>query len=82
MAEYRYAFKYAQLRASDGICRGLMDTTNYILDPLYVPIEDDTLPYMMKYYYPIPQSVTSFNDFHGKWYLDADHQHEATELNG
>ena len=77
----RYGFKYATIRAN-GMCDGVQDTTNYILNPLYVPIEDDTLPYFLKYYYPIPVTVNSFDDFQGKWYLDADHQNEATELNG
>lgn len=81
MSTRRYAFKYAQLRA-DGLCLGLQDTTDLYLDPLYVPIEDDTLPYLLKYYYPIPETVTSFSDFQGKWYYDADHQNEVPELNG
>lgn len=77
----RYAYKYATLRAN-GLCDGVQDTTNYILDPLYVPIEDDSLPYPLKYYYPIPATVTSFADFQGKWYYDAAHQNEVAELNG
>ncbi len=76
-----YAYKYATLR-SNGLCDGVMDTTDYILRPDYVPIEDDTLPYLLKYYYPMPESVTSFDDFHGKWYYDEAHQNEVTELNG
>lgn len=76
-----YAYKYATLR-SNGLCDGVMDTTDYILRPDYVPIEDDTLPYLLKYYYPMPESVTSFDDFHGKWYYDESHQNEVAELNG
>lgn len=76
-----YAYKYATLR-SNGLCDGVMDTTNYILRPDYVPIEDDTLPYLLKYYYPMPESVTSFDDFYGKWYYDEAHQNEVAELNG
>ena len=68
----RYAYKYAVIR-SNGLCTQVQDTTNYILDPLYVPIADDTIDYMFKYYYPIPETVTSFDDFHGLWYLDAAH---------
>ena len=79
--ERRFGYKYAQIMES-GLCRGIQDTTNYILDRLYVPIEDDTLPYALKYYYPVPESVTSFDDFQGKWYYDADHQNEVAELNG
>lgn len=75
MATNRYAYKYARIE-SNGMCVEVQDTTNYILNPLYVPIEDDTLPYFLKYYYPIPTSVTSFDDFQGKWYLDAEHTTE------
>lgn len=72
MATMRYAYKYAQITAN-GMCIGVQDTTNYILDPLYVPIADDTINYALKYYYPIPETVTSFDDFQGLWYLDAAH---------
>ena len=72
-----YAYKYAVLELSmGGICLEVQDTTNYILRPDYVPIEDDTLDYGLKYYYPIPATVTSFDDFQGKWYYDADHTQE------
>lgn len=80
MATNRYGFKYATIR-SNGFCDGLQDTTNFILDPYYVPIEDDSLPYLTKYYHPIPATVTSFSDFHGKWYYDAEFQNEVPELN-
>jgi hypothetical protein len=43
------------------------------LDRTYVPIEDDSLDYLLKYYHPIPETVTSFDDFHGNWYEDATH---------
>lgn len=66
-----YAYKYAVL--TNGQCWGTQDTTNYILDPNYVPIEDDTIDYFLKYYYPIPETVNSFDDFQGLWYLDAAH---------
>lgn len=77
----RYAYKYAMLRLSDGLCRGTFDGTDYILRPDYVPIADDSLPYAMKYYYPIPTSVTSFSDFQGLWYEDAAHTVLAEGLN-
>lgn len=67
-----YGYKYARIMAN-GMCRGITDTTNYILDPLYVPIEDETINYVLKYYHPIPETVTSFDDFQGLWYLDAAH---------
>lgn len=69
----RYGYKYAILRESDGLCIGTQDTTNYILRRDYVPIADDTLNYGLKYYYPMPDTVTSFDDFQGLWYLDAAH---------
>lgn len=71
----QYAYKYALLR-EDGRCFGTIDTGDYILDPLYVPIEDDTLDYYRKYYYPIPTSVTSFSDFQGRWYTSSTHETE------
>lgn len=73
-------YKYARIMDS-GLCRGKTDTTDYILDKFYVPIEDDTLPYLMKYYHPIPDNVASFNDFQGKWYADAEFAEEVSELN-
>lgn len=76
----RYGYKYAVLRTS-GLCTSTQDTTDFILDPLYVPISDDTLPYLMKWYHPIPESVTSFDDFQGKWYSDSAFTVEVPELN-
>ena len=76
----RYAYKYARVM-SNGMCVEIRDSTDFILDPLYVPIEDDTLPYLLKYYHPIPESVTSFSDFHGKWYSDSSFTVEVPELN-
>lgn len=69
-----YAYKYAIVRVSDGRCSSLQDTSDYILDPTYVPIEgDDTRSYFLKYYWPLPETVTSFDDFQGQWYTDAAH---------
>lgn len=76
----RYGFKYARIM-ENGFCRGVSDTTNYILDRLYVPIPDDSLPYLTKYYHPIPETVTSFDDFQGKWYADKNFSIEVPELN-
>ena len=78
----QYAYKYAIIMAGTGLCRGTSDTSNYILDPLYVPIEDTSLPYLMKYYHPIPDEVTDFSDFNGKWYSDSSYNVEVPELNG
>lgn len=67
-----YAYKYAVLR-SNGLCTSIEDTSNYILDPLYVPVSEYSEDYLLKWYYPIPETVTSFDDFQGQWYLDAEH---------
>ena len=72
MAELRYGYKYAKID-SNGMCFGLADTTEYFLDPMYVPISDDTINYFLKYYYPIPETITSFDDWQGLWYLDSGH---------
>lgn len=77
----QYGYKYAQIR-EDGLCIGTQDTTDYFLDRLYVPIEDYTLPYLMKYYHPIPDEVSDFSDFQGRWYADAQFTVEVPELNG
>lgn len=77
-----YAYKYAIIRdLTNGLCLGTQDTSNYILNPAYVPIEDDDAGYELNYYWPIPSVVNSFADFQGKWYTDAEHQNEATHLN-
>lgn len=67
-----YAYKYAYINET-GLCIGMQDTSNLYLDPRFVPIEDDSIDYPLKYYYPIPETVTSFDDWQGLWYLDAAH---------
>lgn len=76
----QFQYKYALIE-ENGLCLGVRDTTDYVLDRLYVPIDDITLPYLMKYYYPIPDSVNDFSDFQGKWYSDAAFTVEVPELN-
>ena len=76
-----YAYKYALLRLSDGLCRGTQDTTTFVLRPDYVPITDDSIEFPMKYYYPIPETVTSFDDFQGFFYYDAVHTQPFEEGN-
>lgn len=78
--ERRYGYKYA-IVMENGLCRGTEDCTEYILNRLYVPVEDVSLPYLMKYYHPIPDTVTSFSDFQGKWYTDSTFTVEVPELN-
>jgi len=75
-----YEYKYAYIE-SDGLCTGLNDTSNYILDPRYVPIEDDSIDYFLKYYRPIPTIVNSFADWQGLFYLDAEHTQPFEEGN-
>ena len=81
METRRYAYKYALLRLSDGLCIGTQDTTTYVVRPDYVPITDDSINFLLKYYYPIPESVTSFDDFNGLFYYDADHTQPFEEGN-
>lgn len=70
----RYAYYYAVISdVTNGWCLGVQDTSNYILDPTYVPIPEPDGNYMLKYYWPLPETVTSFDDFQGSWYEDAAH---------
>ena len=82
MSANRYAYNYAEIELDTGRCIGAQDTTNYILRRDYVLIPEAKIAYLNKYYHPIPETVTSFDDFQGKWYLDAEFQNEATEMNG
>lgn len=69
-----YAYKYAIINDfTNGWCLGEDDTSDYILDRAYVPISEVDGKYLFKYYWPIPDTVTSFDDFQGLWYLDAAH---------
>lgn len=68
-----YAYYYALINANTGMCTGVRDSTILVLDPCYVPIEIYTSNYFLKYYYPIPETVESFDDFQGQWYSDAAH---------
>lgn len=75
-----YAYKYATINAN-GLCLGVQDTSDYILDTRFVPIEDDSINYPLKYYWPIPETVTSFADWQGLFYLDAAHTQPFEEGN-
>ena len=68
-----YAYYYARINADTGRCVGVQDTSTLILDPCYVPIEIYDLNYCFKYHHPIPETVTSHDDFQGQWYTDAAH---------
>lgn len=69
----RYGYYYAEIELDTGMCVGVQDTTNYIVRRDYVPISEPDGNYLLKYYWPIPASVTSFDDFQGSWYEDPDH---------
>lgn len=69
-----YAYQYAVLgNLTNGRCTQVLDTSEYILDPAYVPISEYNRNYALKYYWPIPETVESFDDFQGQWYSDAAH---------
>lgn len=68
-----YAYFYARINTTNGMCVGLKDTSNYILSNDHVPIDVYDENYLMKYYWPLPETVTSFDDFQGQWYSDAAH---------
>ena len=68
-----YAYYYAVINLSNGRCTGTQDTSDYVLSPDHVPIETYDLNYLFKYYWPIPETVTSHDDFQGQWYKDAAH---------
>ncbi len=73
-----YAYAYALINLTTGMCFQVQDTTDYCLNRQYVPIDPYDEDYLFKYYYPIPETVTSFDDFQGKWYTDAAHITEWT----
>lgn len=69
-----YAYAYAVIGdMTNGMIFQVIDTSDYILDQAYVPIPDYNVNYMMKYYWPIPETVTSFDNFQGQFYHDAAH---------
>ena len=68
-----YAYKYAIIELDTGFCVEEQDTSLYVLSPDYVPIPVDDGNYLMKYYWPIPEVVNSFDDFQGDWWYDEDH---------
>ena len=69
-----YAYNYAYIGdLTNGECHGVSDSTNYVLNPAYVPIPEYNINYTLKYYWPLPTVVTSHDDFQGQWYTDAAH---------
>lgn len=84
MAE-QYAHKYAILDTNPayyGQCIEMQDTTSRIFDPMHIPVTDiDNVDFILKWYYPIPESVESFDDFHGLFYHDEAHTQPYEEGN-
>lgn len=80
-----YANKYAILDmdpAYYGQCIEMADTTRVHLRPDYVPVTDiDNVDFILKWYYPIPEHVESFEDFHGLFYHDEAHTQPYEEGN-
>ena len=68
-----YAYHYAIVQESNGWCLSTQDTSTYILRRTYVPVDSIDKDYGLKYYWPLPETVTSHDDFQGKWYTDAAH---------
>lgn len=68
-----YAYYYAIIDLNSGLCIEVTDTTNYYNRADYIPIDEPNGEYLLKYYYPIPQTA---GDFNGKWYTTADHSTE------
>ena len=68
-----YAYYYGIINANTGMCEEVRDSSILVLNPCYVPIETTDLNYIFKYYHPVPETVTSFDDFQGQWYSDAAH---------
>lgn len=77
----QYAYYYARVQADTGLCISVVDSTNLYLDPTYVPIPEYNRGYLLKYYYPLPETVTNHDDFQGQWYTDAAHTILAEGLN-
>lgn len=78
METRRYAYNYAQVELDTGRCTGLQDTTNYILRRDYIPVDKIKVTYLDKYYHPVPESVSSFDDFQGRWYTSSTYETEWT----
>lgn len=65
-------YKYAVVD-DIGKCYGIYMTTNRMCDQHHIPIEDNNINYLSKYYYPIPKYICGESDFDGGWYLDVEH---------
>lgn len=69
-----YAYFYARIILSTGMCVEVIDTTNYhdpAEYPEYIAIPEANRAYLLKYY----------NQADGKWYTDAAFTNEAEGLN-
>ena len=72
----QYQYHYAIVRENNGLCTGTLDSSSYTLNRTYVPIDDADKDYPLKYYWPLPETVTSFDDFQGKWYTSSTYETE------
>ena len=69
-----YAYHYAIVQESNGLCLETQDSSVYRLIRNYIPIDDaHSGEHLLKYYWPLPETVTSFDDFQGQWYTDEAH---------
>ena len=68
-----YAYHYAIVQESNGWCLATQDTSTFILNRTFIPVNNIDDGYELKYYWPLPETVTSFDDFQGQWYTDAAH---------
>lgn len=62
-------YKYAVID-DIGKCYKVYLTTDRICNAYHVPVPENKIDYLSKYYYPIPQYVDGEFDFAGDWYLD------------
>ena len=55
-----YAYAYAEIDPSTGMCIGVMTSTSEVENPIFIAIPEYNEDYFMKYY----------NQADGKWYLE------------
>lgn len=58
---------------NSGKCYEVRRMIMRVLRPCYVPIDNVSIDYLSKYYWPIPNFVDCKENFCGQWYLDAGH---------
>lgn len=60
-----------------GKCYQVHRSTNCVCDKYHVPINEISIKYLSKYYYPVPNITYNSSDFIGKWYHDINHTIEV-----